>query len=110
MWIFRSILWVIVMLIIIYFAGENTDQEVQIQFWKWQSAPLKLWLVMFISFAMGVFFWMIFSIFKIIQYKNFIRKLKKEIKKYETEIEQLRSNAQLVLPNTSSITGDELQS
>ncbi|MBN2090474.1 LapA family protein [candidate division KSB1 bacterium] len=109
MWIFRSILWIILMLIIIYFAGENTEQEVQIQFWKWQSVPLKLWLVMFISFAIGVFFWMIFSIFKIIQYKNFIRKLKREIKKYEAEVEQLKGSAQLMLPNTNSISGNELQ-
>ncbi len=107
MWIVKSILLVFVMLIIIYFAGENMAQEVQIQFWKWQSVPLKLWLVMFISFASGVFFWMIFSIFKILQYKNLIRKLKKEIKKCEAEVEQLRGSAQSMLPNTHSVSGDE---
>lgn len=109
MWIVRSMLWVILMLVIIYFAGENTEQEVQIKFWKWQSMPIKLWLVMFISFAIGVLFWMIFSIFKILQYKNFIRKLKKEIKKYEAEVEQLKGSTQLMLPNTHPLPGDELQ-
>jgi len=91
MWIVKMIFWAVIMLILVFFASENSQQEVQIQFWKWESNPLPLWLVMFFSFAAGVLVWVIGSIYKILQMKNELRKLRKENQKVMNELEQLRS-------------------
>jgi uncharacterized integral membrane protein len=91
MWIVKMVLWVVLMLFLVFFASENAQQEVQIQFWKWESDLLPLWLVMFFSFAAGVLMWLVISIFKIIQLNSEVRKLKKENKKISGELDNLRS-------------------
>lgn len=91
MWIVKMVLWVLLTLFLIFFASENAHQEVQVQFWKWESQPLALWLVMFFSFAAGVVVWLIGSIFKILQLKNEIRKMRKENKSIASELDRLRN-------------------
>lgn len=91
MWIVRMILWALIMLILVFFASENSQQEVQVLFWKWESQPVPLWLVMFLSFAVGVLVWIFGSIFKIIQMKNEVRRLRKKNQKLTAELEHLRS-------------------
>ncbi len=111
MWIVKMVLWVLLTLFLIYFASENANQEVQVQFWQWESQPLALWLVMFFSFAAGVVVWLIGSIFKIIQLKNDIRKLRKENKSISGELDRLRSITIEETPNLNSDqtsgTGDQ---
>lgn len=91
MWIIKWILLLAVILLVIFFAGENAEQEVQINFWGWQSAPLLVWQVMFISFACGMIVWLGVSIIRIIQLKNEIRGLKKENTKLRDELDHLRN-------------------
>lgn len=91
MWIVKMVLSVLLMLFLVFFASENAQQEVQIQFWKWESDLLPLWLVMFFAFAAGVIVWLAVTIFKIIQMNSEIRRLKKENKKISGELDHLRS-------------------
>jgi len=82
---------VAIILLVIFFAGENTEQEVQVNFWGWQSPPLLLWQVMFISFACGMIVWLAVSIMKIMQLRNEIRKMRKNNMKLQEELDHLRS-------------------
>lgn len=91
MWMIKMILWVLLTLLLIYFGSENATQKVQIQFWKWESQPLALWLVMFFAFAAGTLVTLSATIFKIFQVKNETRKLRKENKTISSELEQLRN-------------------
>ena len=91
MWIVKMIFWVAVMLLIIFFVSANTVQEAQVMFWKWESQPMPLWLLMFISFATGVVVSLAIAIFKLAQFRGDGRKLRKENQKMTLELTELRS-------------------
>jgi len=91
MWIIRWILMVIVLLFLIYFGAENSDQTVTIKFIKWQSPQMQLWMVMYLSFAAGMLLWLFGSIFKVMQLKTDIRKLNKESNTLRKELDNLRN-------------------
>lgn len=93
MWIVKMIFWVAVMLLIIFFVSENTAQEAQVMFWKWESQPMPLWLLMFFSFATGVVASLTVAIFKLAQFKGNGRKMRKENLKLTQELTELRSTA-----------------
>jgi uncharacterized integral membrane protein len=102
MWIVKMVLWVLLTLILIFFASENATQEVQVQFWKWESQPLALWLVLFFAFAAGALITLLASIYKIFQIKNETRKLRKENKSIAAEVEKLRNFAREETQNFNS--------
>ncbi len=91
MWIVRWVLWVLLILFVIYFGAENSSQTVQINFLKWQSHELQLWIVMYLCFGAGVLVWLFASIFKILQEKNEIRRLHKENTSLKKELNSLRN-------------------
>ena len=91
MWIIKWILLVALILVVIFFAGENADQEVQVRFWNWESSPLLLWQVMFISFACGMIVSLGLSIVKIFQLKGEIRRTRKGSEKLREELNHLRN-------------------
>jgi uncharacterized integral membrane protein len=90
MWILRWVLQVLVILILIYFGAMNTE-AVTVKFksnWEFQT---QLWLVMYVSFAVGMLAWLLGSIFKILQFKTDIRKLNKENSTLKKELDKLRN-------------------
>ena len=91
MWIIRWIFWVIVLLFIIYFATINATETVNVQFYKWRSNDLPLWVVMYVSFAVGIIVWLMGSIFKVLQLKTEIRKTNKENIVLRKELDELRN-------------------
>ncbi len=91
MWIIRWIFWVVVLLFIIYFATQNATQTVIVKFYKYQSNQLPLWVVMYISFAVGILVWLVGSIFKVLQLKNEVRKMNKENTVLRKELDELRN-------------------
>lgn len=91
MWIFRWILGALVIIVAIGFAMQNTNQQVVVQFLKWKSTGMPLWVVMYASFAVGVLFWLLVSIFQILTYKTSLRKKQKEIAKLKAELDRLRN-------------------
>ena len=93
MWIVKMIFWVAVMLLSIFFVSENTGQEAQVMFWKWESLPMPLWLLMFISFAAGVIVSLAIAIFKLVQFRGDGRKMRKENLILTQELTELRRTA-----------------
>lgn len=91
MWILRWIVGALLIILIIGFALQNTDQQVTVTFIKWQSVNLPLWVVMYVSFAVGILFWLVVSILQILGLKNTNRKNQKEIKKLRQELDRLRN-------------------
>jgi len=91
MWIVRWIVSAVFIILIIGFAMQNTDEQVVVTFVKWQSIPLPLWVVMYVSFIVGVAFWLFVSIFKILALKTQNRKSRKEVKALQDELDRLRN-------------------
>jgi uncharacterized integral membrane protein len=104
MWILRWIVLAILIIAVIGFAMQNTDQYVSVQFITLQSIQLPLWVVMYASFAVGVLFWLVVSIFHIFSLKRENRKREKELKKLRQELNQLRnvSVEDTVIPETNA--------
>ena len=93
MWIVRWILIAIIVLVIIGFAMQNTSQTASVEFIKWRTINLPLWVIMYSSFAFGILFWLVVSIVHIISLKNENRKCKKENRKLRAELDSLRNAA-----------------
>ncbi len=91
MWILRWVLMVVIMLLLIFFGSQNAEQAVKVKFWKWQSPEMQLWMVMYLSFAVGMLVWLFGSIFKVMQLKTDIRKLNKESSILRKELDGLRN-------------------
>ena len=90
MWIIKWILWVIIVLFIIYFGTQNA-QLVNVNFIKWTSPDLHLWVVMYLSFGIGILTWLFASIFKVLQLKTEMRKVNKENTNLRQELDNLRN-------------------
>jgi uncharacterized integral membrane protein len=91
MWIVRWIFWVLALLFLILFATQNATQTVTVEFIKWRSVPIPLWIVMYLSFLAGVLVWFVGSIFKLIQLKTEVKKSQRENKMLRKELDELRN-------------------
>ena len=91
MWIIKWILIAIVILFILLFAFENQDQQTFIKFIKWQSVDLPLYIFLYISFGLGMLFWLLISIFKILKFKGKILSLTRANHKLREELDRLRN-------------------
>lgn len=91
MWIVRWILGALLVIFAIGFAMQNTHETVSVIFLKWKSIDLPLWLIMYASFAVGILFWLIVSIFQILVYKTSLRKKQKEVRVLKEELDLLRN-------------------
>jgi len=103
MWVLRWIFWVIVLLFIIYFGAENSTQTVYVKFIKWRSPDLQLWIVMYLSFGVGMLVWLFGSIFKVIKLSSEMRKVNKENTALRKELDSLRNIS--LEDETTEITG-----
>ncbi len=93
MWALKWFLAVIMILVILGFALQNSSQTVDVVFLSsaWQAQSVQLWLVIYASFGLGVLFWLAVSIFQVLELKTTIRKLKKESRGVQSELESLRN-------------------
>ncbi|NOZ61100.1 MAG: LapA family protein [Calditrichaeota bacterium] len=91
MWIVRWIFWVLALLFLILFATQNATQTVTVEFVKWRSLPIPLWIVMYLSFLAGILVWFAGSIFKIVQLKSEFKKSQRENKMLHKELDELRN-------------------
>jgi uncharacterized integral membrane protein len=91
MWIIKWILIAIVILFILLFAFENQDQQTFVRFVKWQSIDLPLYIFLYISFGLGMFFWLLISIYKIFSYKGRILSLTRANHRLKEELDRLRN-------------------
>jgi len=93
MWAIKWFLSVILILVILGFALQNSEQTVSVVFLSdaWRYDGVQLWMVIYISFGLGVLFWLMVSIFQVLELKNEIRRLKKNQQEMESELDSLRN-------------------
>lgn len=91
MWIVRWIFWVLALLFLILFATQNATQTVTVEFIRWQSVAIPLWIVTYLSFLVGILVWFVFSIYKVMQLKTEVRKTNKENEVLKKELDELRN-------------------
>ena len=91
MWVIKWILGALLVILIIGFAMSNTQESVTVSFLQWQTSVLPLWVVMYLSFAGGIVFWLVISIFQIVSLKNENRRCRKDLKRYRQELDRLRN-------------------
>ena len=91
MWVIKWILGALLIVIVLGFALQNQYQMVQVRILNWISPELPLYLIVYISFAFGLFTWLIASIFKIMQLKVETRQWKKKVDELQDELNRLRN-------------------
>ncbi len=93
MWAVKWVLAVILILMVFGFTlqNNNVDQKVAVYFVTWEYTAVPLWLVMYASFGFGVLFWLIVSVFQVLQSKNEIRRLNKSQNELQIELDSLRN-------------------
>lgn len=95
MWILKWILAAVVILFILVFALQNSQEQVRVVLWSivknWQYQNVQLWVVIYISFGLGVLFWLVVSIFQVLQLKAEVRSLRKKNRELEQELDSLRN-------------------
>jgi len=91
MWILKWILGAILIILVLGFALQNQAEVVNVRILNWFSPELPLYFIVYISFAFGMFTWLLTSIFKIMQLKNDSRLLKKQNQLLQNELNKLRN-------------------
>jgi len=91
MWIVKWVLGAAIVLLIILFAAQNSEQLVSVKFFKWQSVNLQLWVVMYAAFAVGVIVWLFVTMFQILGLKGQVRRARKEAERLQDELDGLRN-------------------
>ncbi len=95
MWILKWIFWVIVLFVIIIFITQNVDflkeaHKLEFLFWETKD-PIPIWVVIFLSFAVGVLIWLVGSIFKVLELKTEVKKVNRENVVLKKELNELRN-------------------
>ena len=93
MWAIKWFLAVILILLVLGFALQNSNQQVTVVFLSdvWEFQQVQLWMVIYCSFGLGVLFWLVVSVFQVIQLKSEIRRLKKRNRAIQNELDNLRN-------------------
>jgi len=93
MWAVKWFLGAVVILVVLGFALQNSSQQVTVVFLGdvWQYHNVQLWLVIYASFGLGVLFWLIVSIFQVMELKGQIRGLHKAHEEMQNELDSLRN-------------------
>ncbi|MCH7673463.1 LapA family protein [candidate division KSB1 bacterium] len=93
MWAVKWFLAVILILMVFGFAlqNNNVDHKVSVNFVTWEYTAVPLWLVIYASFGFGVLFWLIVSVFQVLQFKSEIRRLNKSQNELQIELDNLRN-------------------
>ena len=93
MWVLRWFAAAIIILLILGFALENNEKQVSVIFitGAYETSNLPIWVVIYASFAMGMIFWLFFSIFQVFGLKAQIRKMRNENLHIQKELNNLRN-------------------
>lgn len=91
MWIIRWIVIAIVILFCLFFAFENQGQTVSVEFIKWKTPVLPLYIFLYISFGLGMLFWLCISALNILKLKGEIHRLHRENRKIVGELNRMRN-------------------
>lgn len=81
MWIVRWVLLVLAIVAVLGFALQNQQGEVEIQFLKWSTGEIPLYLALFAAFAFGMVTFLLISVFSHLQVLSELGKVKKQKEK-----------------------------
>ncbi|MDZ7372524.1 MAG: LapA family protein [candidate division KSB1 bacterium] len=93
MWILRWVFGSLILLVIVGFALQNTEQQVSIRFLTWETPNLPLWVFLYAAFAFGVLTWLLLSISRFLSLQAEVRRAQREAKRLREELDRLRNLA-----------------
>lgn len=91
MWIIKYALAAIVLLAVMYFSFQNAQETTSISLWKYYYEEVHLVMVIFASFAVGVVFWFLVSMYQYFKITSQVSDLRKKNKQLLDEIKSLRN-------------------
>lgn len=91
MWFVRWITAIVVVLVLVVLATQNSTLQVVVRFYKWQSVEMPLWVVMYLSYAAGLLTWLVISLIRVVGLRRDLRRLTKENEKLKSELGRLRN-------------------
>jgi len=93
MWIFRWIFGALIIILILGFAlqNQNPEQAVSVRIVQWQSPVLPLYFYIYFAFAAGILTWVAVSTFNVLKLKGEVRRVQKENRKIQNELNRLRN-------------------
>ena len=93
MWAIKWFFAVILILAVMGFALQNSTETVDVTFVKnvWQYQSVQLWMVIYVSFGLGVLFWLVVSVFQVLELKSEIRTLNRSHSDMQNELDRLRN-------------------
>ncbi len=93
MWVLKWIAAALIIILVLGFTLQNNSQVVSIIFvkGKYETGPVPVWVIVYLSFTLGVIFWLFFSIFQVLSLKMQIRKLRAENARVKKELDNLRN-------------------
>jgi uncharacterized integral membrane protein len=100
------LVFIALMIFFMVFAWQNQESEVAIAFGTWQSSNLPVYFVVLLSFGAGVVLTSIIGIVEGMRVRLTNAKLRRKIKKLESEVDALR-NLPLTGPAQPSGAGTE---
>jgi uncharacterized integral membrane protein len=91
MWIIKYALAAIVLLAVMYFSFQNAQETTSIALWKYYYQEVHLVMIIFASFAVGVVFWFLVSMYQYFKISAKVSDLRKKNKQLLDEIKALRN-------------------
>ena len=93
MWVLRWLVAAVIILLILGFALQNNEQQIAVIFIKglYETDTLPIWVIVYCSFALGMIFWLFFSIFQVLGLKGQIRRMRHENQRIQKELNNLRN-------------------
>ena len=93
MWVLRWLIAAFIILMILGFALQNNEKQISVIFIKglYETDLLPMWVIVYGSFALGMVFWLFFSIFQVLGLKGQIRKMRNDNQRIQKELNNLRN-------------------
>lgn len=93
MWVLRWLAAALIILLILGFALQNNEKQISVIFIKgaYETNDLPIWIIIYASFALGMIFWLFFSIFQVFGLKTQIRKMRNDNFRIQKELNNLRN-------------------
>ena len=89
MMVIKLIVGLLVMIVLLYFAGEN-DDLVKLTFGPYETIPAPMYILVGVSLIIGMAVAMVISFIEKLQIRSQLRALRKEKKRMEGELNSLR--------------------
>ena len=90
MWIIRWAFIAIVIIVVLGFSLQNTE-KVTVQLLHYHYTDVPLFLVIYVAFCFGIFVYLLVAVFHQLQLRSEISHLRKENRKLQRELDDMRN-------------------